>query len=299
MHFIDVTDSLTSGCITMNTPDPPPIPVALRATANTSSNGMIGIIDMIMKDTYWKDYVKNKVQEELNYLAWMRTDAMDSSSYPAPFPESTVFPMGHRPDSIHLSRSIALTKSTNGSEGIISEADLWEKSVSKWSTNLDQTFKTPGLGMTWVNANNNYARWGRDTEPWMLCGSPIQVEPFIVNMGLKIERMDRDDMQKLQMPDVPVDATTNRVNEMTIVNKGIEPSATVRCSPMNHATIAPCMDITSDQAIPTKKLKETKGRKRKRTGMRHRSEGKKGREPCARLSVGDSRVLKDCAFTVP
>ena len=108
----------------MNTPDPPSIPVVLRATANASSDGMIGIIDMIMKDTYWKDYVKNKVQEESNYLVWMRTDAMDSSSYPAPSPESTMFPMGHRPDSVRLGGRIALTKSTNGSKGMNNEADL-------------------------------------------------------------------------------------------------------------------------------------------------------------------------------
>ena len=202
----------------------------------------VGIIDTIMKDTYWKDYVKNKVQEESNYLAWMCTDAMDSSFYPAPFPKSTMFPMGCRPNSIHLGRSIASMKLTNGSEGMNNEADLWEKSVSNWSTNLDQTFEMPGLGMTWANTDNNYARWGRDAEPWMLCGSPIQVEPFIINTGLKIERMDRDDTQKLWMPDVPVDATTNRVNGMTIVDKGIEPSATICCLPMNHTMIAPCTD---------------------------------------------------------
>ena len=97
----------------------------------------------------------------------------------------------------------------------------------------------PSLGMMWANADNNYAGWGRNAEPWMLCGSPIQVEPFIVSMGLKIERMDCNNVQKLQMPDV-VDATTNRVNRTTIVDKGIKPSATVCCLPTNHTTITPC-----------------------------------------------------------
>ena len=273
-HFIDATDSLTSGCITTNTPNPPSIPVALRAAANASSDGVIGIIDTIMKDTYWKEYVRNKVQEESNHLAWMRTDVTESSSYPAPFPESTIFPMGRRPDSVCFGGSIASTKSTNGSEGLNDETDLWEKDVSKWPTNLGQTSETPGLDMTWANADNE----------WMLYGSPIQVEPFVVNTGLKIEMMDRDDVQKLRTLDVPVDATTKTVNEATIIDKGIEPLATVRRLPTNQTMIIPCTDNTPDRAVPTEKPKETKGRKKKKIGTRRRREEKKGKEPRASLT---------------
>ena len=50
-------------------------------------------------------------------------------------------------------------------------------------------------------------------------------------------------------------------------------------------------DSTPDQAVLTEKPKETKGRKRKMTGTRCRSEGKKGREPRASLAKSKTKSV--------